>query len=252
MHLTSTATRREGTHNSTSNSGSHPIRPPNPTPQTSTPTKHCSYSLTDARPCLQTEPQSLRKGLFSPQGIAEGMMYHIPSHWLHIAELQPPQGIYLHVDPSDKLYLSDRKHMPWRVLWNHQSFLSPWDFCWEVEKIKASVQEVILYSRERAQLGQPKIQQGFTIMWTHMLNSVCSLHRAYSSPALASAMVWCGEKPTSEVDEALLIWANTLASPKAVARIHRTGKSNGRMGKTPFTWKKNNLWSPTETETTRS
>lgn len=187
------------------------------------------------KPHLQTKPPEPQERIVQPRGHCREIMCLIPSQWLHIAQLEPAQGIYLHVDPSDKLYLSDRKHMPWRVLGNHQSFLSSWDICREVEKIKASVQEVILYSRERAQLGQPKIQQGFTIMWTPLLNSVCSLHRAFSSPALVSAMVWCGEKPTSEVDEALLIWANTLASPKAVARIHRTGKSNGRMGKTPFT-----------------
>lgn len=61
------------------------------------------------------------------------------------------------------------------------------------------------------------------------------LTEPFSSPALFSAIVCCGVIPTSEVDEALLIWAKTLASPKAVARIHRTGKSIGRMGRTPFT-----------------
>lgn len=242
--------------NSTSNSGSHPIRPPNSISQTSTTTRKCSYSLTYSKAMPAKKAPEPQERIVQPTGHCTEMMYLIPSRWLHIAQLQPTQGMYLHVDPSDQLYLSDRKHMPWRVLWYHQSFLSPWDICREAEKIKASVQEVILNIRERAQLGQPKIQQGFTITWTLLLNSVCSLHRAFLAPAFVSAMVWCGEKPTSEVDEALLIWANTLASPNAVARIHRTGKSNGRIGKTPFTWKKQpvitNKHRDNSTETTSS
>lgn len=78
------------------------------------------------------------------------------------------------------------------------------------------------------------------ILW--LCEYICWIHcdrltEPFSSPALFSDVVWCGEVPTSEVDEVLLIWAKTLASPKAVARIHRTGKSIGRMGRTPFTWK---------------
>lgn len=44
------------------------------------------------------------------------------------------------------------------------------------------------------------------------------------------------EQPTRELGEALLIWARTRASPQAVARTQRTGKSRGRMGRTPLTW----------------
>lgn len=47
-------------------------------------------------------------------------------------------------------------------------------------------------------------------------------------------------KPTRELGEALLIWARTRASPQAVARTQRTGKSRGRMGRTPFTWESGN------------
>ena len=43
---------------------------------------------------------------------------------------------------------------------------------------------------------------------------------------------------TRELGEALLIWARTRASPQAVARTQRTGKSRGRMGRTPFTWER--------------
>ena len=46
------------------------------------------------------------------------------------------------------------------------------------------------------------------------------------------------EQPTRELGEALLIWARTRASPQAVARTQRTGKSKGRMGRTPFTWER--------------
>lgn len=46
------------------------------------------------------------------------------------------------------------------------------------------------------------------------------------------------EQLTRELGEALLIWARTRASPQAVARTQRTGKSRGRMGRTPFTWKR--------------
>lgn len=43
------------------------------------------------------------------------------------------------------------------------------------------------------------------------------------------------EQPTRELGDALLIWARTRASPQAVARTQRTGKSRGRMGNMPFT-----------------
>lgn len=46
------------------------------------------------------------------------------------------------------------------------------------------------------------------------------------------------EQLTRELGEALLIWARTRASPQAVARTQRTGKSRGRMGRTPFTWER--------------
>lgn len=44
------------------------------------------------------------------------------------------------------------------------------------------------------------------------------------------------EQRTRELGEPLLIWARTRASPQAVARTQRTGKSRGRTGRTPFTW----------------
>lgn len=48
------------------------------------------------------------------------------------------------------------------------------------------------------------------------------------------------QKPTRELGEALLICARTRASPQAVARTQRTGKSRGRMGRTPLTWERGN------------
>lgn len=89
VHLTNTATRREQeTPISTSSSRSYTRQ----TTKLHSPNQHNHQKfllLPDPvqRPCLQAKPQSLKKGLFRhmlKQGIAEDLMYPVPSQWLNI------------------------------------------------------------------------------------------------------------------------------------------------------------------------